>query len=145
MRLANFACTIAIAFLSVPLHAHALSKSTSHDEYVFEAQAIALSASERSRLTELAVRLLAAPWCVESLAAVGYADRSEGSAEHREKLARQRAAYVAEVLGRVGIRPSHAGPAQSNPYERREWHGVVSVEGNGLIDPPPGTRCINQK
>jgi outer membrane protein OmpA-like peptidoglycan-associated protein len=73
-------------------------------EVLFEARATALSAVQRSRIAAQVERVHRADYCpFVGLNVIGHASTAEGSPAQVEVLARLRAAYVRDLLVRLGV------------------------------------------
>jgi outer membrane protein OmpA-like peptidoglycan-associated protein len=121
----------AIAFFLAAHHSTCASMSTYADttlELDFERNAVALDAKSRSRLA--AAVDLARSWCGFEFAFVtGHADPSEGdSSRARLELSEARAAYVRQLLRRLGVPESRAvGEAKGATQPYFPWSGRVDV------------------
>jgi outer membrane protein OmpA-like peptidoglycan-associated protein len=89
-----------------------------------------LPAEDRERLSRFAASAIESGHCIEWVVAIGSADRSEGSANMMEKLARRRAHYVANLLtsaGLQGVEPT-IPPLAMSPDCKGDSDACVVVE-----------------
>ena len=126
-------CATALLF---SLSANALEPNTFVTDLQFEQGAVALNATQRSRVGEMISHFPLRQICW-TITAEAYTDESEGSELQRDRLARARAAYVAELVGRLGRWRIFAGPGRNYFPRPKGWRGIAEVEAVGW----PGNNC----
>ena len=112
--------------------APAITRLALDSEVLFNFDSAELRPSGREKLEQIALKLHGAN--IESLQAVGYADRI-GSESYNDVLSRERAAAVADYLAQLGLdrhRMRVAGRGESEPITGGQCRGLGAEDGDNL-------------